>query len=208
MGIELCYGSWLLKTPEIPKPTTNTSSLLRSHSSCGTLSAWSKWRNFLNRKNSWEFFYCLPFFNLTSLAYFQLQLVQDKTCLTKQEENSPSLDTAKSEPAPQVLSVCLFWLSQKILLESIGFDDFLSCSSWNRDVVLASTRGFLHLVLLDLSMSTLPTNKLLVWFPAVLRRIRVREMSPPPNSENKQKWTESKKHASIPYRTKKIKRRF
>nr|XP_008541287.1 PREDICTED: leucine zipper protein 2 [Equus przewalskii] len=39
--------------------------------------------------------------NLRSPECDPQNLVQDKTCLTKQEENSPSLDTAKSEPAPQ-----------------------------------------------------------------------------------------------------------
>ncbi|XP_070347465.1 leucine zipper protein 2 isoform X3 [Equus asinus] len=43
--------------------------------------------------------------NLRSPECDPQNLVQDKTCLTKQEENSPSLDTAKSEPAPQKLEI-------------------------------------------------------------------------------------------------------
>ena len=49
---------------------------------------------------------------------------------------------------------------RKHFFEAHGFYDFLSCSSWSQDVVLANTTYIFYLVPLDLSMATVPATKL------------------------------------------------
>lgn len=146
----------------------------------------------------------LPSFNLLSLTFFQLQVLQeDGTCLMKHKENPPRNDTAEPEPTPQVFFGCWFYIIKQYLNTLGSMISLLLCWSW--DVLLANTRYFLHLVLRNLSMTTVPATKLFVWLVEFLRRTRVREVPLSFHATKKQTKINSEQKTCIySYGTKKI----